>query len=176
MKKFFFSYLGLIAFVFMVSLSSCKDRHLSTNTERAVDTVTIYKETVRDSLVVVPADSSAIYALLDCDSLNNVYIKEISDLQGKRSSVNFSAAAVEKGFAIQADCICDSIAITLTMIDRYRDHTVKSEVVTETIKQAPCNKAILFLRGFGLGVIVIIVFGIIIRILLKLYKTAYGSK
>lgn len=39
---------------------------------------------MRDTTVVVPADSSAIFALLECDSLGNVLLKELTTLQGQR--------------------------------------------------------------------------------------------
>ncbi len=167
MKKIFFIYFG--SFLFIVSLSGCKDRHLYTTTKQTIDTITIFKETMRDSIVIVPVDSSSIFALLDCDSLNNVYIKQINDLQGQRSVISMSAMPVLNGFAIQADCICDSISIYLTMKDRFKDRVIKSDTTTEKLKPIPCKKTHFFIYGFILGVIITILFRFVIKIILKLY-------
>jgi len=104
----------------MMPLSGCKVKKCL-QPERVVETVTRteYKEVVRDSIVRVPADTSSMEAWFECDSMNRVYLKQINQMQGQRSSIATNTKTVGKAMVITADCVCDSLAIYLTIKDRY---------------------------------------------------------
>ncbi len=164
---------GIIVFVLLITLS-CKDRHLSSN-ELIVDTneKIVYKEVQRDTIINIPTDSSTIFALLDCDSLNKVYLKEISNLQGKRSSINFKTQQTNKGYVVEADCECDSLDIAITMIERYSDYRKKTDTNSTKVEVKKCNEFKLFLQGCGLGAAITAILIIGFKFLIKLYKTTY---
>ena len=69
-----------------LSLLSCKS-----NRPAAVPPAEI-REKVVERLIPyeIPADSTQFYALLECDSLNNVILKEFSEYKGSRIESNFS--------------------------------------------------------------------------------------
>ena len=102
-----------------VMLAGCKVKNLQPGHEVETITNTVYKEVVRDSIVTVPADASSLEAWFECDSMNRVYLKTINQMQGQRSSMAANTKAVGSAMVITADCLCDSMAIYLTLKDRY---------------------------------------------------------
>ena len=94
---------------------------------------TEYIEKLRDTTVYIPADSSYIRALLECDSLGNVMLKQFEELRlGK--SVRPSVRIVDN--YIEVDCTTeDSMAIYITFKDRFEssDRLVED---TSTVKES----------------------------------------
>lgn len=156
---------GLIAF-FAVSLSSCRSQRLQT--ERNFETQTVYVETVRDTTIFTPADSSSLIALFECDSLNNVILKELTQLQGQRSSMSVSTKPIGKQLQIQADCICDSLSIYMQYKDRYLEKNTKETEVVNTESTKKCKLFNAFLWGFGSALLSLLV-GLILYNIFK-YK------
>lgn len=146
---------GLIAF-FAVSLSSCRSQRLQT--ERNFETQTVYIETVRDTTIFTPADSSSLIALFECDSLNNVILKELTQLQGQRSSMNLSTKQIGKQLQIQAVCVCDSLSIYMQYKDRYLQKNTKETEVNNIETKKPCKKLTTFLWGLATGILLVLVF------------------
>jgi len=78
-----------LLFIFIVVvMASCTTKKKITHIETSDSVVTkkdsveyVYKEVLRDTTIYLPADSAYIEALLECDSLGEVYIKEIVDLR-----------------------------------------------------------------------------------------------
>lgn len=124
MKRYIILLLALLTLTF-----SCKIRNIENKTETKIE----YREVIRDTTIFVPADKAIVTALLACDSLGNVYLKQIQTLQGNSSA---SANVIIRDNYITAECLCDSINIYLTMKDRYyteNTNSVKTIVVTTNI-------------------------------------------
>jgi len=87
-RKTYYIYLIFIA-IMAVAIFGCK-----TQRPAIVEVPVQYKERIVERLVPVqlPADSSNFYALLECDSTNQVILKELSEEKTKRvqSQVSFN--------------------------------------------------------------------------------------
>lgn len=124
MNRYIILSLALLTLTF-----SCKTR----NFENKIETKIEYREVIRDTTIFVPADRAIVTALLACDSLGNVYLKQIQTLQGNSSA---SANVIIRDNYITAECLCDSLNIYLTMKDRYyteNTNSVKTIVLTTNI-------------------------------------------
>lgn len=87
---------------------------------------------VRDTTIIAPADSSHIKALLECDSLGNVLIKQIENMQGR---LNARQNLTIQDNVLEADCICDSMSIYATLRDRHQTTTTAKTVYVEIEKE-----------------------------------------
>ena len=77
------------------------------------------REVVRDTVVSVRPDSSLIRAVLECDSLGQVHIKELTDFKnGQRLRPPDLSI---KDNILTATSYLDSLSIYLTLRDRYTD-------------------------------------------------------
>lgn len=104
-------------------------------------------ETIRERLVPVPvpADSSLLTALFACDSLNNVYLKEITETKGKgiESSVSF-----ENGqFSYKTKTPQDTIYIPVTDSIFITEVPITIEVPVETNKLLWWQKWLMYFGG-----------------------------
>lgn len=89
-------------------------------------------EIIRDSLIVIPADSSLVKALLECDSVGNVRLKEL--LSYKAGQNIKPPTIIIKDNVLTALSATDSVNIYLALKDRYQysvqenDKTIKEIV------------------------------------------------
>ena len=100
-------------------LSSCRTLRTSSDVRRSDSVSYVDRLVVRDSLVrvPVPADSSILQALIECDSLNQAHIRYIVRLEdGTRSNVSISL----RDNLLTAACECDSFAIYSIYHERYQ--------------------------------------------------------
>jgi hypothetical protein len=156
----------------IIILSSCTVKKKFTS-DAVRDSIVIVKdsirveirEVVRDTTILLPADSSMVRALLECDSLGQVRIKEISELRaGLKSTPKIKII----DNYIELECKVDSQQIYLYWQDRYENRqsfSDKSENVNSslTVKEKIIKKKLpwwIYLAG---GIIAIL-------ILWRLYK------
>lgn len=130
---------GLWALI--LGLGSCRTPEPVIIRDVRVEKVT---ETLRDTFVAVLPDSASLQALLKCDSLGNVYLDQITELElGKNVKPKIKLV----NNTITLDCIVDSMAVYISWKERY---TAVSDSVT-TILPAPresnFSKAIASLRA-----------------------------
>lgn len=77
------------AVAIMVVFSSCSSiKAVSSSSIESKSDSIVYKEILRP--VYIPADSSQIVALLECDSLGNVLVNNLSLLSGKNTDLQFT--------------------------------------------------------------------------------------
>lgn len=71
----------------LLTLAAC-----ATTNRTAVQVPVEYREKVVERMVAVqsPADSANLLALLECDSLNRVVLKQLSEAKGSRISTSFT--------------------------------------------------------------------------------------
>ena len=136
----------------IIICNGCKVKYLQP--ERTTETIVEYKEVIRDTTIYIPADSSTVTALLECDSLNNVYIKSILQYQGEHSRIGFNANHAGKTLYITTDCICDSMGIYLTYKDIYHKEKVIEKEVVRVVEKKNCNVVRNILIGVGIGLLV----------------------
>lgn len=55
---------------------------------RCVETIREVQVEARDTVIVTEPDTAALRALVECDSLGNLLIREVETLQGERAKVN----------------------------------------------------------------------------------------
>ncbi len=93
---------------------------------------TFVKETIRDSVVAIPADRSSFQATLGVNDTGNPVIKEVLNVQtGKR----VKAPKVHiKDQVLKVDCLCDSMSIYLKLKDTHITDMLKETVFVPTEK------------------------------------------
>ncbi len=108
--------------------TSCR----TTKPESTQQSKTIIKETLRDSVVNIPADRSIFQAKLGVNDLGNTVIKEVLNVQtGKRAK----APKVQiEDQVLNVDCACDSLDIYLKLKDTHITDMLKETVFVPTEK------------------------------------------
>jgi Ni/Fe-hydrogenase subunit HybB-like protein len=150
-----------LVFILLIVLlfAGCKPCNEVSTTVYNTDTMVIY----HDSIVMLPADSSLVNALFQCDSLNNVVLTELETIKGRKVKpiVEFK----DRWFHVFVPV--DSEAVVLRWKEKHTSN-VKNEVIvrTEVKKYVPNWVRILASMGaisilFLLALIVIKVYRII---------------
>ena len=126
MKQYIKIYL-LAVVPFLVS--SCRTLKSPTRTR---ESKTFLKETIRDTVVSIPADRSSFRAEMGVDNAGNAIIKNVlSTNVGKRAK----APQVRiKDQVLKVDCLCDSMRIYLKLKDTHITDMLKETVFVPTEK------------------------------------------
>lgn len=118
-------------------------------------------EIIRDSIVIQPADSSWLKALLVCDSLGNIHFQELLDY---RSGKNITPPKVIiKDNVITAISSMDSVNIFLKMKDRYhfsRQENIKIEKEIVEVNKLTKLQSFWIVLGRIFGFIMLLILGI----------------
>ena len=126
MKKHTWIDLAIVAFVtilLMLFFVSCKTQAPIARTDTV--TKTIIKERVRDTTIFI-TDSAGFRALLECDSLGQVRVKQIQDFYAGQF---VKPKIVIKDNYIKLDCQIDSAKIFLMWLRRDTLYSVRSSSV-----------------------------------------------
>ena len=151
----------------MVIMPGCRTVRTATSSEiHATDTVVI-RETVRDTIVIIQADNSLLRALLECDSLGQVRMKELLDYEAgdrlKPPDVDITDNV------LTAKAQIDSLAIYLQLRDRYEKHSTArtqadKEIITVEVNRLTWWQGLWVKLGKGL-------FGVLAAgLIIKLFK------
>jgi len=123
---------GINILILALLLASCSPVQKSVNT---TDSTTVRTVIVRkDSLirVPVPADSSIIQALIECDEHGNAMIREITQL---RAGLNVKPEVRIVNNTLTAECRVDSFAVYKAISKIYEQNdTTSVSVRTETTR------------------------------------------
>lgn len=123
----------MITIVIAISLliACCPTRKIITTAEIQRDSITI-KEVIRDTIVQIRQDSSAIEMLLECDSVGKVRMKElISYRSGDRTP---PPKVIIRENILYAESKVDSMNVYLSMKDRYTEAVVaKKEIIVQQV-------------------------------------------
>ena len=120
-------FIGLIIALLLLALltiSGCKVKQYVASS----DTITVVREVPHDSLIYI-SDSSGLAALIECDSLGKIHLKEIQDYYKGQ----FVKPKVEiRNNYVEVACIVDSAQIYLTWKSRDRSTVITTvQVVKE---------------------------------------------
>lgn len=101
---------------------------------------------VRDTVIVTKPDMASLHALIECDSLGNLLVREIESLQGERAKVN---SAVKFNNPKEAEIKTEYILLPDTVyIPMYRER----ETTTSTI--APKENPDLWFAWLLIGIVI----------------------
>lgn len=160
MKNFKKSFSGLnaplrpLAVVLTVTLvlltQSC--REVKTLTDRVATQTETVHEIIRDTSVAIRADSSMLQALLACDSVGNVLLKQILGYQAgnhlKPPAMNLN------GNVMTVTAKVDSFAVYLALKDRYTEkkqiETIKETITVEVNRLTAWQKIRLWIANIAL--------------------------
>lgn len=98
----------------------------------------VVEREVRDTIVTVAPDSASIKALLECDSVGNVLIKELEEVQGKNVSLQAQLKNTNKGTALVIDCKQDSLEKVIAIQEeQIKELNSNKQVETIEVKYIP---------------------------------------
>ncbi len=98
-------------------------------------TETHYIELVRDSTIIIPADSAWLEALLECDSLGNVYMKQ---LLGAQSGKHVQPPAIQlHSNVLTTTSRVDSFGVFYSWVEKYGLGTREIPVYVEELIEVP---------------------------------------
>lgn len=126
----------LLLFIICVCVCACTPQRSLTDT---TETIRTEREIIRDTTVLIQPDSAQVRALLECDSLNRVIVRELQTAQGARitPTVTHTYAGANNSDGIntrtdvgalllQFDCKEDSLQYELQVRDKVIEQ-LKSE-------------------------------------------------
>lgn len=120
-------------------LASCAARRMPTllpKTDTTIRDTVLMRDTVRDTIVKVQADSSMLRALLECDSLGKVRIKQLLDYKaGDRTKIPMPSIDDN---VLTLWSFSDSLNIYLKLKYRYEKHI--SDHSTDTVQPVEVNR------------------------------------
>lgn len=149
MRKLIYIILMLLAF------GACR-----TQSSKLVEVPVETKIEIRERLVPVPvpADSSTLTALFECDSLNRVQMSEIHELKSKRMQSELSFDKPTGTLNYDTKSIRDTIYWPAKDSLVYKDKPYPVEVEKIVYEQTAVQKFLTILGGIALIVVVIGVF------------------
>lgn len=115
-------------------MASCRTPRIITAESRQTQTDSIViRETIRDTTVIVEADSSMIAALVECDSMGRAYIRQLT---AYRSGERLQPPKITiKDNILTATATADSLNIKIQLLERQiESHKAKSEVRVEFVE------------------------------------------
>jgi hypothetical protein len=113
----------LAAIVFFFCLHGCKP--IPTIARADTTERTIIKEVLRDT-VIYRSDSAGFAALLECDSLGKVHVKQVQDFYAGQF---IKPTIVVKNNIVKVACIVDSLGVYVSWKNRYESKEVRTNQV-----------------------------------------------
>lgn len=126
-----------------------------------------YIERLRDTTIVIPPDSTIIQALLECDSLGKVRIKELEEAKGK----GLVTVIEYRDNVIYVKTKIDENKIRLKYLDIFKGRILTKTVVQTVEVKRPINK--FFFWGFIVGWGIIAIY-LLLWYLRRRYKLLFG--
>lgn len=110
--------IALIAMLLMCLLGGCRPTQYIEN---------IREVEVRDTLIITEPDTASMHALIECDSLGNLLVREIESLHSHKSKVNTvveyktsKAAEIRTEYILQTDTI---------YVPTYHERVTKTQTI-----------------------------------------------
>lgn len=154
----------LLFIIVLLLCPGCKTPKIATTETK---TVTEIREVVRDTTITVPPDSAWLRAWLECDSLGNVLMRQLSEQKGSRSEVSLKLTSFQdsarqlKGALLDVLFVCDSLQIEIGLRDQVieRIKEEKERVYIEVKKPYPWwVKALTGFGGFFLVLVALAIY------------------
>lgn len=142
--------ISLLLITIVILIGGCRTKQLTTNQSVTKDSIrTIEKIITKFDTIQNPADSAIIKAYLECDSLGNVLIRELSEEKGK-----MRVKTIFRDNIIEVRVNVDSAAIIRRAIENYKKELTSNNTnsVAAIEKKKPCNWLSWLIWGTGIGV------------------------
>ena len=147
MRKLIYIVLILIAF------TGCRTKEPIVHVP--VQTKIIIKE--RLVPVAIAADSTTLTALFECDSLNQVQLKEIQEFKTKEIQSKFNFNAKSGAFLYNTNRVLDTVYIPGKDSIIYQDKPFPVEVETIVYEQTDIQKFLTIIGGIALFLVVMVI-------------------
>ncbi len=154
----------LLLLITITALSSCRvtkqrcDELYPPVAYTKTDSVMTITERIHDTTVVVQPDNSYIDVIFECDSLNQVLVRQVLKLSGQRSTPTVSFENTGKRLKAMFQTTCDSLSIYIAMKSMdttLRTNTSTVEVRTINTPYKPTKKQmfVLSVGGWCIGIV-----------------------
>lgn len=173
----------LLLFAIVTALSSCKitkqrcDELYPPIAYTKTDSVITITERIHDTTVVVQPDNSYIDVIFECDSLNQVLVRQVLKLNGDRSKSKVQFENTGKRLKAMFQTTCDSLSIYIAMKSMdttIRTNTSQVEVRTVNTPYKP-TKNQMFILSVGSWCIGIVGLQLLLLILYAGFRIAKVS-
>lgn len=149
-KMIYILFLGIL-------LVGCKTQQQVTETQKEVRVVD------HDTTIIIQPDSASVMALLECDSLNNVIVKQLQNNNGERIETQIIyVPTTSGGLNLQVNCKEDS----LQRVIEWQDSIISIKTTTTTTEYIRRRNGYDKFVSWGFW---ILLSGTIIIIALKIY-------
>ena len=155
----------VIAVVLCLAMFGCKTPQPIVQTE--VKEVLV-ERTITDTIVTIAPDSASIRALLICDSVGNVLVKELEEAQGKNVALQAQLKQTNKGTALVIDCKADSLQV---LVDKYKEELsqVSDNKQVDTIEVKYIPSFVKWLAWIGAASILLAVLWVVLKVYKKFF-------
>ncbi len=150
-------------------LTACKNQQPIVQTDTIERTVTEY---LRDTVVRFEADSAQIVALVECDSLRRVQIRQLAEMYGQRLKPTLKVTESASAVTLTFNCHEDSLQRIIQLRDR-EIHELRTSQQTVTVE---CEKHLTLWQSFVMTTGYIALVFILLIIVAALAKCFYGTK
>jgi hypothetical protein len=154
-------YIILIAVVITGCITEKKRAEICSKCPNKTEIKTVVKDSIyyieRDSLVILPPDSSLIEMLLKCDSIGRVSIESMRQKDGTRIKTKI----VFKDNILKLTSLNDSIQVLNKIISKYKETSADSSFISQatiTINKCESWWHTLFMWWFCLTFTIIIIY------------------
>lgn len=129
----------LLLFIICACLYACAPQKPLVQT---IETVRTEREIIRDTTVLIKPDSAQVRALLECDSLNRVIVRELQTAQGARitPTVTHTYVGANKSDGINAHIGTDAGALLLRLDCKEDSLEYELQVRDKVIEQLKSEK------------------------------------
>lgn len=152
----------LISLFFIALVSSCRPvYHVTSQSQTTSDTTETIQATTRhiDTIIYILPDSAFLTLLAECDSSNQVIIKELRNRVGERTQIKYRTIRQTDTLKIYIQSKIDSAAIYLQFKarDTTRTRTIKQTTTTTntTEKQRQQLPDWIYFAGFLIFLLVV---------------------
>ena len=128
----------------------------------------LIERTITDTIVATEPDSASIQALLICDSVGNVLVKELEEAQGKNVALQAQLKQTNEGTALVIDCKADSLQV---LVDKYKEELsqVSDNKQVETIEVKYIPAFVKWLAWWGAAALLILLLWVVLKIYRKFF-------
>ena len=143
--------------VVVLCLVGCK------TTQQVVDTQKEVRIVDHDTTIVIQPDSASMQALLECDSLNNVIVKQLQNTNGDRIETQIIYVPTNNGgLSLKVDCKEDS----LRKVIQWQDSIITVRTSITTTEYVRRRNGYDRFVSWGFWILVVVIIG---RIAYKIY-------
>lgn len=177
MKKLYPLLLLLICFSSCrVTREKCNELYPPVITH-SVDSIITVKETIHDTTITIQPDEGVLNAVFECDSLNQVLLKEITTINGKRVKLNLQTKRNDKALSAMFQCNVDSQGVYVAFKSRDTSLAVthNNTAIQLVEKERRLSKWEMFVLSVGpycIGFTGMLILGFIIYICWKVFSVA----